>query len=167
MNDKPEWLKLKDLHDSEIIEYPDGTSRPRSRGAVYGPDDTLVDQVGDGFTNVNDIMKRFDRLPSAQELQAAGLTSGGYYIDCIGAPDYETALQISNAAKNQFAMLPAGVRARFENNPEKFLKFVVDDANTEECIQMGLKTRRPKPDQPPTPPATPATPPATTPTAAG
>lgn len=146
--EKPEWMKLKELHDAEIIEEGahgrGGAHRPRSRGCMYGPEETNVDQVGDGLINVNDIMKRFDKMPTADQLAAAGLTAGGFYGDFTTAPDYEEALQIANAAQNQFALLPASVRGRFENNPTKFLAFVTDPANGDECIRMGLK----KPPEP-------------------
>jgi phage internal scaffolding protein len=147
--EKPQWLKTKEAHDAEIITVMhDGTilaERPRSRGCMYGPEESLVDQVGDGLINVNDIMKRFEKMPTAEELQAAGLTTGGFYGDFINAPDYEEALQITGAAKAQFALLPAHVRGRFENDPVKFLDFVSDPKNGEECQRMGLK----KPKEPP------------------
>lgn len=143
--EKPEWMKLKDLHDGEEIEVGQGFKRPRSRGATYGPEESLVDQVGDGYTNVNDIMKRFERMPTAEELQAAGFAAGGFYGDFIGAPDYEQALQIANAGKAQFALLPASWRAHFNHDPKEFLAFVMDPANGDELVRMGL--RKPKPPE--------------------
>jgi phage internal scaffolding protein len=148
--EKPAWLKLKELHDAEMIADPHGNmTRPRSRGHMYGPEESLVDQVGDGFTNVNDIMKRFEKMPTLAQLQAAGIGGdGGFYADFIGAPDYEQALQISNRAKDQFALLPAHVRGRFENDPAKFLDFVSREENGAECIRMGLK-KEPEPKKEP------------------
>lgn len=142
--EKPEWLKLKELHDAEEITYTNGQKGPRSRGAVYGPPESLVDQVGDGLVDVNQIMAKFEKMPTAEQLQAAGITSGGFYADFTDAPDYEQALQITTAAKNQFALLPAQVRGRFENDPKRFLEFVTDPTNGDECIRMGLK----KPPEP-------------------
>lgn len=148
--EKPDWLKTQELHDAEIIKYPDGHERPRSRGCVYGPSESNVDQLGDGLIDVNDLMKRFEKMPTAEQLAAAGLTSGGFYGDFTTAPDYEEALQITNAAKNQFALLPAHVRGRFENDPVKFLEFVSNPANGDECIAMGLKKKPEPPKEPET-----------------
>lgn len=147
--EKAPWEVLKGLHDAEEIEVGGGFKRPRSRGATYGPEETKVDQVGDGYTNVNDIMKRFDRMPTAEELHAAGLTAGGgFYADFINAPDFEEALQISNAAKAQFAMLPASWRAHFNHNPSEFLAFVTDPKNGDQLIQMGLRKKPEPPKEP-------------------
>lgn len=148
--EKPEWMKLKDLHDAEEIETGGGFKRPRSRGAVYGPEESKVDQVGDGYTNVNDIMKRFDRMPSAEELHAAGITPGGFYGDFIGAPDFEQALQIANAGKAQFAMLPATWRAHFNHDPKEFLAFVTNPENGDALIEMGLRKPKPLEEKPQT-----------------
>lgn len=146
----PYWRKLKDLHDAEEIEVGQGIRRPRSRGVVYGPEETKVDQVGDGYTNVNDIMARFERMPTAEELHAAGLTSGGFYADFIGAPDYEQAVQIANAGKAQFALLPASWRAHFNHDPKQFLAFVMDPANGDQLIEMGLRKPKPPEEKPQT-----------------
>lgn len=148
--EKPDWMKLKDLHDAEEIEVGQGFKRPRSRGATYGPEESLVDQVGDGYTNVNDIMKRFERMPTAEELQAAGFAAGGFYGDFIGAPDFEQALQISNAGKAQFALLPASWRAHFNHDPKEFLAFVMDPANGDKLIEMGLRKPKPPEEKPQT-----------------
>lgn len=146
--EKPEWMRLKDLHDAEEIEVGGGFRRPRSRGAVYGPEETRVDQVGDGYTNVNHIMARFERMPTAEELHAAGLTSGGFYADFINAPDFEEALQISNAGKAQFALLPASWRAHFNHDPKEFLAFVMDPKNGDQLIEMGLRKPKPPVEEP-------------------
>jgi len=150
--EKPAWLKLKELHDAEIIKVGgngrDTIERPRSRGVMYGPSESLVDQVGDGLIDVNHIMARFERMPTAEELAAAGLTSAGFYGDFIDAPAFEDALNISNAAKAQFALLPAHVRGRFENDPGRFLEFVGDPANADELVTMGLRKKPEAPKEP-------------------
>lgn len=151
--EKPDWMKRKELHDSELIKTggqgrEDGPERPRSFGAVYGPSESLVDQTADGLIDVSQLMARFEKTGKLEELIAAGVGSpnGGFYGDFIGAPDYETALQISNKAKEQFNLLSAPLRARFDHDPGKFLAFVNDPKNGDELITMGL--RKPAAPQP-------------------
>lgn len=155
--EKPDWLELKELHDAEMQTYSlNGRTtleRPRSVGAVYGPSESRVDQVGDGLIDVNHLMQRFDRMPSAEELAAVGLGGTAFYVDQVGDPilarnaifieakDFEHAVQITQQARNQFALLPARVRARFENDPALFLGFINDPKNDPELYELGLKVK--------------------------
>ena len=41
-------------------------------------------------------------------------------------------------AQDQFASLPANIRDRFANSPEKYLAFLADSANKEEAVKLGL-----------------------------
>lgn len=151
--EKPDWMKRKELHDAEMIETGGhgrggGPVVPRSHGAVYGTSESRVDQVGEGLIDVNHLMKRFEKIPTPEELAAAGyVASGGFYADFSTLPDYEQALQIKNAADAQFALLPAHLRARFENDQRQFLAFVHDPKNADEMIKMGL--RNPPTEKPP------------------
>lgn len=60
------------------------------------------------------------------------------YIDCVGVPDYQAALDMINTANEQFDALPAKIRARFGNDPEQLLAFMDDPANAEEAAKLGL-----------------------------
>lgn len=75
------------------------------------------------------------------------------YGDVTGI-EYTEAMQKVAAAKSLFAAMPAHLRARFENEPAKFLTFVQDEKNREEALKLGLL----KPEAAPTKQA--ATPPA-------
>lgn len=44
------------------------------------------------------------------------------------------------SVNNEFSMLPAYIRSRFENNPSKLLDFLSDDKNDAEAIKLGLKS---------------------------
>lgn len=55
--------------------------------------------------------------------------------------DFQTCLDKINRAKDEFAALPADIRARFGNDPVSYVDFVLDPANTDECIRLGLKER--------------------------
>jgi len=70
--------------------------------------------------------------------------------------DYQAAqLQVA-AAKSMFQELPAKLRARFENEPARFLAFVEDKRNRDEARELGLL----KPEAPESPEARPGAAPA-------
>ena len=58
--------------------------------------------------------------------------------DFIEVPDYQNAMNILLKAQDQFAALPANIRDRFANSPEKYLAFLSDSANKDEAIKLGL-----------------------------
>jgi len=88
----------------------------------------------------------------------------GSYMNMAEAPDFAAAQQMIAAANQMFETVPATIRAKFQNRPEKFVEFMQDEANREEMASLGLPTDHlpaKEPDPPPTP-----TPPAETPPAA-
>lgn len=52
--------------------------------------------------------------------------------------DYRTAIEAVRAADASFMALPAEVRSRFENDPQRFLEFCADAGNLEEMRKLGL-----------------------------
>lgn len=56
------------------------------------------------------------------------------------ANDYHNALNMVIAAQESFDSLPANIRARFDNDPEKLLAFVQDEKNLDEAVKLGLAT---------------------------
>jgi phage internal scaffolding protein len=63
------------------------------------------------------------------------------YGDFSGVFDYQSAANAVIVANQSFAALPAKIRNRFSNDPSLFLEFVQDEANAEECYQLGLLKR--------------------------
>lgn len=88
--------------------------------------------------DINNIMKRFEMsgydptvLPVTKRVPLAG--------DFTQFPEsYHAALNFVNQAHDAFMELPAELRARFENDPQQWLKFVDDPANEAELIELGL-----------------------------
>lgn len=60
------------------------------------------------------------------------------YGDFVGAPDFQSALDIVINAERMFSSLDAKTRKYFSNDPAEYLAFVNDPANLEEGIRMGL-----------------------------
>lgn len=60
------------------------------------------------------------------------------YGDFQGVTDYRTAVDAINKATHAFMDMPANIRSRFQNDPQKFLEFCADPKNREEASRLGL-----------------------------
>lgn len=113
--------------------------------------------------DINNILARFKRTGVIDFHQK----NEPRYGDCTALEFQSAQLLIANA-KGMFAAMPAHLRARFDNDPAKFLAFVDDPRNRNEMEDLGLMKPKgeetaapaavPQPEANPT--AAPATPPA-------
>lgn len=97
------------------------------------PEPTMAQQNFKDECDINYILERFGvtgELPSGVRQPQYG--------DFTGVTDYQSALNAVIAADEAFMAMPAAVRARFDNDPAKFVDFVADDANYEEAAKLGL-----------------------------
>ncbi len=125
---------------------------------MYHPHERVTLDPGPGRTkqsfaeesNINIIMKRYEKTGMLDHLNA----HRGDYGDFIGASDYHTSMNLIREAGEMFMEIPAGVRARFGNDPAEFLEFVQDPDNLEEMVKMGLATKNETeaPEAPESPP---------------
>lgn len=105
---------------------------PRVQTPVTQP--SMTKQSFKDECNINKIMDKFQR-------------TGALNHYAKHAPDYgdathtelADAMNIVANAETMFEELPASLRKKFENDPEKFLEFVQDEKNAEEMIKLGLK----------------------------
>lgn len=92
---------------------------------------TLQSQAADADINV--IVKRFG---------ITGVMPQGFklptYQDFEGLFDYRSAVEAVRNAQYMFVQVPADIRARFDNDPGKFMAFCVNPANLAELRKMGL-----------------------------
>lgn len=117
------------------------------------PDPSMTKQAFMAECDINNIVRDFTPQAMA-ELTLLNLQSGKYQ-DLPDQADYQLYLEQCRAAQAAFDSLPAKLRARFDNDPAKFLEFFNDPANQEEAVKLGLATdtRPPPPPPPPAPPA--------------
>lgn len=87
--------------------------------------------------DINKILSRYKVTGALPPERAEGV-----FIDCTAYGDFAENIQRITEAKQLFQDLPSTVRARFGNDPVAFYDFVMDDANTEECIKLGMKIQR-------------------------
>lgn len=94
---------------------------------------TLAQQQFREETDINTIVERFGLTGQLPQNVRVPLPE-----DFIEATDYHTALNQLIAANESFMQMPADVRARFQNDPGKFLDFVHDDKNRDEAQKLGI-----------------------------
>lgn len=73
--------------------------------------------------------------------------------------ELERALAVVNQANEEFAALPARVRALANNNPVEFLAMLSDPSAVDVLKAAGLPVKEPTPTTEPTPPPAPPAPP--------
>lgn len=96
-------------------------------------DDSLTHQSFADECDINTIMRRFGvtgQLPEAVRAPT--------YDDFTNVVDYHTACNAIAVAGEAFDQMPAEVRARFNNDPQKFLEFCSNEDNRPEAIKLGL-----------------------------
>lgn len=97
-------------------------------------------------SDINTIVRRFGltgELPKNVRMPQYG--------DFTGVTDYHTALNAVVEANEAFMKMPAEIRSRFNNNPEEFVNFCLDDKNRSEAERLGLvkeKKSETVPDKP-------------------
>ena len=95
-------------------------------------------QSAEEESNINTIVRRFGisgELPNNLRMPQSG--------DFTNAPDFHTAMNLVRQAQEEFVRVPADIRARFNNDPARFMAFVEDEANYDEALKLGLVNPRP------------------------
>ena len=90
--------------------------------------------------DVNQIIRRAQKsgiLP--------GVDAERVYADVSESQDYQSALNLILKANEQFMSLEAELRAKFDNDPAKFMDYVHNPKNVDEMVKLGLAVRREAP----------------------
>lgn len=96
-------------------------------------DKSLAQQQFKEESDINTIARRFGltgELPSNVPMVLQG--------DFTNVMDFRGAMDLIVQAREAFDAQPAAVRARFDNDPQKFLDFTSDVKNLDEAIKFGL-----------------------------
>jgi phage internal scaffolding protein len=68
----------------------------------------------------------------------------------IEATDFQTSMNVVVKARESFQTLTSKQRARFNNDPQRFMEFIHNAENQDEAIKLGLATDN-RPKNPPEP----------------
>lgn len=140
---------LETAFDNSYVEVKDG-----KKVRQYFPSMTKQEFVAD--CDIHNILAEFKVTGQIKHLAANA--AAGVYADLTNLPDYQEALNTVAIGQAAFDSLPSKLRARFENDPAKFLAFMEDPANQDEIIKLGLAVDNREANSPPLPPS--AVPPA-------
>lgn len=114
--------------------YNYDTNKVSDETGLSCPEPTLAQQSFKDDADINVILERFNitgELPSSSREPQYG--------DFLDSPvDYKQALDVVMSAQSSFNELPARLRSRFDNDPAKYVDFVMDDKNRDEAIELGL-----------------------------
>jgi phage internal scaffolding protein len=83
--------------------------------------------------DINTILERFGR--TGELVVPVNVPKFGDYSDVT---DYHSAMNMVIEAQDSFDRLPAKIRAEFDNDPGKFVDFVMDDNNRDKAVELGL-----------------------------
>lgn len=121
---------------------------------VQFPEPSLTVQSFKDECDINQIMTKYEKTGVIDHLN----THQGNYGDFLGFEDYQTHLNQIAEAGIAFASIPAKIRAKFDNDPAKFLEFAQNSENLEEMQNLGLAPKK-APEPPDADPAVKTTPP--------
>lgn len=102
-------------------------------GVARNEDDDKTHQSFKDECDINTIVRRFGLTGDLPNDLAVP-----QYGDFTGIGDYQSALNAVMKAEADFLALPADLRARFENDPQRLMDFVHDAGNREEAVKLGL-----------------------------
>lgn len=120
----------------------------RENGTFYVPqyEKSLTVQAPADEVDINKIMARV--LKGHTVLTSAGTP---FYGDVSEFDGLQDALIKVQEADELFMQYPAELRSKFENDPVKFVDFMMDPANLDEAIKLGLAKPKPVEVTPPVP----------------
>lgn len=97
-------------------------------------------------TDINIILARF--LKTGVIPQGVKTPTYGDFSQVL---DFQTAQNALIAADREFMKIPAKIRSRFENDPQQFMEFCMDDKNIDEMRKLGLAVPKVETIIPPNP----------------
>lgn len=104
-----------------------------SQSALHCLDETLTDQSQQKAADINEIVRQFGVTGTLPQQPLPE-----HFGDFTMATDYRSAIEAVRDAEAQFMDLPAGLRARFQNDPGQLINFLADTANRKEAQTIGL-----------------------------
>ena len=113
--------------------YDYDTNAAGDESALKCEDKSLTQQHMAEECDINVLVKRFVVTGEIPQVTMPPLTG-----DFENVPTYQEALNLMVAAQKSFMQQPAEVRAKFDNDPARFVDFCSDEKNRDELRKMGL-----------------------------
>lgn len=97
------------------------------------PEPTRAQQHFRDECDINEIVRRFGVTGMVDQAKIPP-----QFGDFTGVSDYHTAANAIAKANETFEMMPADLRDRFQNDPSRFVDFVLDEKNVDELRRLKL-----------------------------
>lgn len=107
------------------------------------PEPTKTQQQFAEEVDINTIVERFGLTGELPQNLRVPLTD-----EFVETMDYQTSLNKIIEADEAFMRMPAAIRADFQNDSAKFVDFVSNPANVEQCRKWGLAMPASAPEEP-------------------
>lgn len=109
------------------------TNAESDRTGLECKDPSLAQQHFKDECDINVLFARY--LETGEMPQVLdGLSYGNFE----GVFDFQTAMNAVRTAEGVFQQLPARIKNRFDNDPQKLLAFMADENNRDEAVFLGL-----------------------------
>lgn len=95
-------------------------------------------------TDINTIMKRYEKTGQITHL-ASRIP---WYGDATEITDYKSAWDAVIQAQEAFEELPARIREKFENDPQKLIEALQDPQQEEKLVELGVLEKKSVPSNP-------------------
>lgn len=134
-------------------EYNYDRNEASDETATVNKDPSLTRQEFAADADINTIIERMG-LGYEMPINTTPPQQG----DFTDLPDFQAATQMIRHAQEVFNALPAKIRNRFQNDPEKYIEFFHDPDNRLEAEKLGLVKPQQVEEDPPAPPKAPEAP---------
>ncbi|QCQ84930.1 internal scaffolding protein [Blackfly microvirus SF02] len=132
-----------DFRNQSVAEYDFyKTSGVRADLSKFEP--SLTRQEFAEECDINTIMARYEAGGAISHVNRASPV----YLDTTLYPGLQASMDAFREASLSFAALPAHVRREFDNDPQKFVDFALDEANVGRMREWGLAEPEKVPDSP-------------------
>lgn len=125
-----------DYKEHEFVNHGDMFTGVPDEDGVIARQSVLPSRTQQHFAeevDINTIVKRFGLTGELPE-GVPHIMQG----DFTNVVDFQSAMDLIVAAREAFMEQPAHIRARFDNDPQKFLDFTSSKDNLDEAIKLGL-----------------------------
>ena len=115
-------------------------NRPRNPSIKFDPMNSRTIGSEKDSCDINLILETYKstgKLPNTVANRSF-MARNPMYGDFSNATDYTTVRYALDEANRMFMELPAKVRKRFDNDPQKLVAFLSDEANRDEAEELGL-----------------------------
>jgi phage internal scaffolding protein len=121
-------------------DHPDNAKERSDTTATINNQPSLTQQGMAEQADINWIVRNFMPTAIPQNVRQP------MYGDFTGITDYRTALEQVASARNSFMQMPAELRAKLDQDPQKFIDWCADPKNLEEMRALGLAVPAAQPD---------------------